>query len=129
METQPPGSSGLLGSLRGLADGLIGSVHDRIELFTVELQEEKLRLVQTLLWVGAVGVLAMLAVIMTSFALVILFWDTARVAVVVGLTLAYVAGFAGAVVGFRRFLRRQPKPFDSTLRELREDRACLRSEN
>ena len=129
METQSPGSSGLLGSLRGFADGLIGSVRDRIELFAVELQEEKHRLVQTFIWAAAAVVLALLALIFVSIALLVIFWDTARVAVAVGLAVVYSAGFVAVVVGFKRFLARQPKPFDATLRELREDGACMRTEN
>jgi len=119
----------LLGSLRGFADGLLGSVHDRVELFSVELQEEKHRLVQTFLWASAVVVLAVLALIFASLAVVVIFWETARVGVVVGLTCVYLAALAGAVVGFRNFLKRQPKPFEATLRELQEDRACMRTDN
>src|SRR5207248_1856103 len=54
MDTPAPGSSGLLGSLRGFADGLLGSVHDRVELFSLELHEEKHRLVQILIWISAI---------------------------------------------------------------------------
>lgn len=129
METQLPGSSGLLGSLRGFADGLLGSVHDRIELFSVELQEEKHRLVQTFLWASAIVVLALLTLVCASFALVVLFWETARVAVAAGITLAYLVALVAVIVGFKRYLRRQPKPFQATLSELREDRACLRTDN
>lgn len=128
MDTQTPGPSGLLGSLRGLVDGLIGSVHDRIELFGLELQEEKLRLVQLLLWTSAAIVLGLLTVIGASIALIVWFWDTARVAVATGLALAYLAGFMAVVAGFRRFLQRQPQPFEATLRELRDDRGTLRDE-
>src|ERR1051326_2528060 len=123
MDTPAPGSSGLLGSLRGFADGLIGTVHDRIELVAVELHEEKHRLVQLLLWVGAILVLGMLAIAFASFALVVVLWETARLATVIGLAVAYVAGFGGAVWGFKRFLARQPKPFAGTLSELQQDRA------
>jgi uncharacterized membrane protein YqjE len=40
MEPRVPGPSGLLGSVRAFADGLLGSVHDRVELLAVELHEE-----------------------------------------------------------------------------------------
>ena len=129
METQLPGSSGLLGSLREFADGLIGSVQDRVELFSVELQEEKHRLVQTFIWASAVVVLGLLTLGCASLAVVVIFWETARVGVAVGLTFAYLAAFAAAVFGFKRFLKRQPRPFACTLSELREDRACMRTEN
>jgi uncharacterized membrane protein YqjE len=129
METHVPGSSGLLGSLRGFADGLIGSVHDRFELLSMELQEEKNRLIQIFIWISAIVFLAMLAVVFASFALVVLFWETARGAVIGGLAVAYIVGLAVAVIGFKRFLKRQPKPFAATLSELREDRACIQAEN
>jgi hypothetical protein len=32
MDAGAPSSTGLLGSLRGFADGLLGSAHDRLEL-------------------------------------------------------------------------------------------------
>jgi uncharacterized membrane protein YqjE len=129
MDTRPPGSSGLLGSLRGLADGLIGSAHDRLELLAVELQEEKHRLIQIFLWISAIVFLALLALMFVSFSLVILFWDTARVAVVCVLAGLYTAACVGAIIGFQRFLKRQPKPFAATLGELREDRECIRAES
>lgn len=129
MDPQLPGSSGLLGSLRGFADGLLGSVHDRVELLSVELHEEKHRLIQIAIWISATVILALLALIFASIAVLVVFWDTARVGVVVGLAGAYIAGLVGVVLGFRRYLARQPKPFAATLNELREDRTCIRAEN
>ena len=129
METRAPGPSGLLGSLRGFADGLIGSAHDRLELLAVELHEEKYRLIQIFIWISAIVFLVMLAMVFASLALVVLLWDTARVAVVCILAGAYIAAALIAIFGFRRYLKRQPKPFAATLRELREDRECIRAEN
>ena len=129
MDTHAPGSSGLLGSLRGFADGLLGSVHDRFELLSVELQEEKHRLIQIAIWISAIAALALLAVTFASFALVVLFWETARGAVVSGLALAYIAGLVATVVGFKRFMKRQPKPFADTIEEFKRDRACIQAES
>jgi uncharacterized membrane protein YqjE len=129
METRVPGSSGLLGSLRGFADGLIGSAHDRLQLLAVELQEEKNRLIQIFIWISAIVFLAMLAVVFASMALVVLLWETSRITVVCSLAGVYIAALVVAVIGFRRYLKRQPKPFAETLNELREDRECIRAEN
>lgn len=129
METRAPGSSGLLGSLRGFADGLLGSVHDRVELLALELHEEKFRLIQTCLWISAIVFTALLAVIFASFALVVLLWETARLAAIGGLALAYFIALVVIVVRFKRFLARQPRPFAATLNELQEDRACIRPES
>ncbi len=129
METRAPGPSGLLGSLRGLADGLIGSAHDRLELLAVELHEEKHRLIQIFIWISAIVFLAMLAMVFASLAIVVLFWESARVAVVCTLATIYVGALIGVALGFKRYLKRQPKPFAATLSELREDRECIRPEN
>jgi len=128
MEQRAPGSSGLLGNLRGFADGLIGSAHDRLQLLAVELQEEKHRLIQIFIWISAIVFLAMLAVIFASVAVVFLVPERARVAVVCSLAGGYVIALVAAAVGFQRFLKRQPKPFAATLGELREDRECIRAE-
>lgn len=128
MDTQTPGPSGLLGSLRGFADGLVGTVQDRIELLSVELQEEKHRLIQISIWISAIVMLAMLAFIFASVAVLIVFWDNARVTVAITLASAYALGLIGVVLGFRAYLARQPKPFAATLGEIKEDRACIQPE-
>jgi uncharacterized membrane protein YqjE len=127
MDTSAP-SSGLLGSLRSLTDSLLGSVQDRVQLLGVELQEEKQRLVQILVWLAAIVSLGFLALIFASLVLVLAFWDTARLAIVVGLAVGYLVGLIVLVISFKRYLARQPAPFKATLSELRDDRACIRAE-
>jgi uncharacterized membrane protein YqjE len=127
MDTSAP-SSGLLGSLRSLTDSLLGSVQDRVQLLGVELQEEKQRLVQILVWLAAIVSLGFLALIFASLVLVLAFWDTARLATVVGLAVGYLVGLIVLVISFKRYLARQPAPFKATLSELRDDRACIRAE-
>jgi uncharacterized membrane protein YqjE len=129
METREPGSPGLLGSLRGLIDGLIGSAHDRLELLAVELHEEKYRLIQIFIWISAIVFLAMLATVFVSLALVVMLWETHRVVVVCCLAGGYLAALVGVALGFRAYLKRQPKPFAATLSELRQDRECIPKEN
>lgn len=129
MNGRPPASSGLVDTLRALGDGLLGSVQDRVALFGLELQEEKLRLIQVFIWTGAVIVTGVTALVLTSFALVYLFWDVARTAVVVGLAVFHVTLFAGIGFGFRRMLARQPRPLAASLDELTEDRRCLRGDH
>jgi uncharacterized membrane protein YqjE len=124
-----PAPAGFLDSLRGLGANLLGSVHDRVELFTVELHEERVRLVQILLWIGAIGFAGVMAMTFVSLTLVYLFWESARLAVLGGLAAFYVGTFVACALAFRRYLARQPRPFDGTLAELREDRACMRNGN
>jgi len=129
MDAREPHSPGFLESLRGLGANLLGTAHDRIELFTVELHEEKVRLVQLLIWIGALGFAAVMAMTFITLTLVYLFWDTARLAVLGGLAFFYTAALVGVAYAFRRYLMRQPRPFDATLQELREDRSCMQNES
>lgn len=124
-----PAPPGFLDSLRRLGANLLGTVHDRVELFAVELHEEKLRLMQLLLWLGAIAFAGVMALTFVSLTLVYLFWDSARLAVLGGLALFYLAALGGVALAFRRYLARQPRPFASTLSELKEDEACMHNEN
>jgi uncharacterized membrane protein YqjE len=129
METAPRAPAGFLHSFRALGDGLLATVQDRLKLFAVELQEEKFRLIQTFLWISAVVFTGMMAIAFASLTLVYLFWESARLAVLGGLTLLYTGALVAIIVAFRRYRARQPSPFTATLREIGEDRACIRPES
>ena len=129
MPTTPPATAGFTGSLRALGDGLLATVQDRIALFTVELHEEKFRLIQTFFWISAVLFTGMMAVTFASLTVVYLFWESARLAVLGGLALLYAGALGAVIVAFRRFLARQPDPFAATVGEIGEDRACIRNGN
>lgn len=128
MNSTPPAPSGIVASLRSFGDGLLRSIHDRVALLGIELEEEKLRLVQIVIWIGAAIVASVMALTLGSLTLVLLFWDSARIAVAAGLTVLYVAVLAGIVVYLKRMLSSQPRPFAASLEEITEDRSCL-SEN
>ncbi|MFA6289211.1 MAG: phage holin family protein [Opitutaceae bacterium] len=127
MEKTTPGSSGLIGSLRSLGDNLLATVEDRLELFSIDLQEEKFRLIQTFIWISVGVFTGMMAVMFASLTLVYLFWESARLAVLGGLTTFYAVALVILIVAFRRFIARQPRPFAATLQEINEDRACIRN--
>src|SRR5437773_8897902 len=62
----PAQPSGIVGSLHTLSDGLVASVQDRLELLSIELQEEKFRLIQALIWIGAAMFMGALALAFAS---------------------------------------------------------------
>jgi len=122
-------SSGLLATARNFAQNLLGSVQNRLELFGAELQEEKFRLIQIIIWIAATAFSGMMALTFASITVVYLFWESARIAVLCGLALFYTVGFAIIMWQFHRFLGRQPKPFAATIAEFEKDRACIRPTN
>lgn len=123
---EPTAPTGLLASFRVLGDGLAASLQDRLELFSVEMQEEKFRLIQTFIWISAAVFAGMMALAFASLTLVYFCPPHARLGMLGGLTFLSAASLATIVVTFRRYLARQPKPFAATLHELAEDRACIR---
>ncbi|MEO6006284.1 MAG: phage holin family protein [Opitutus sp.] len=124
-----PASAGLLGSIRGLADGLLDSARDRLELFSLELHEEKFRVIQLFIWISAAIFSAILAITFVSLTVVYLFWDSARLAVLGGFAVLYTGGCLGILLYCRKFIARQPRPFQSTIAELRQDSLCIRPQN
>lgn len=128
MEPAPPSPAGYLTSLRSLGDGLLATVQDRLELFSVELQEEKFRLIQTFVWIIAAVFMGIMAIAFASLTLVYLFWESARLAVLVGLTSTYAGTLVVIIISFRRFIARQPSPFSATRQEIGKDRTCIRNE-
>lgn len=126
METGPPPPTGFLHSFRVLGDSLLGTVQDRLQLFSVELQEEKFRLIQTFLWISAALFSGMMAVVFASLTLVYVFRESSRLAVLGGLTAFYSVAVIVLVIALRRFIAGQPVPFAATRQELGEDRACIR---
>ena len=129
MDSAPPPSSGFMGSLRLLGDGLFESMQDRIRLLAIEVQEEKSRLIQIFVWISAVIFTGILAAIFASFTLAYYFWQAGPLTILGGLTLFYGLSLGAAILRLRHHLSRHPKPFAGTLEELEADRACIRNPN
>jgi uncharacterized membrane protein YqjE len=116
---------GVTGTLRRLAARLAAVVENRFELLVVELQEEQQRLLEVLVLGVLIGVFALLALMVASFALVVIFWDQGRFAVLGGLIAFYLLG-AGVAAGRLRRRLKSGTPFEATVGELRKDREWLK---
>lgn len=118
--------SGLLAPFRALADSVLAGFEQRLRLITLELHEEKLRLVATLLWLVALFGVGLLALGFASVVVIFLFEPPARLAALGGVALFHLTALVALALLFRRHLARQPAPFTATLDELGKDRACIR---
>ncbi len=125
MDTKTQPSAGPLHSLRSLGDSLLAMGKDRLDLLILEYQEEKQRLIVTVIWVSAGLVFAFLALSFASLTLVYVLWDSTRGAVLGGLSALYSSLLVGCVWKGRRILLGAPRPFAATRGELEKDRACL----
>jgi uncharacterized membrane protein YqjE len=125
MDESPETQGGLFASLRRMFDSALKLVHNRFELFTVELQEEKIRLFDLLLRVAAVVVLGFMTLIAATALIVVWLWDTSPVAVLAIVTLGYGLTAAGIGYSIQQRLKNGPPPFAGTLAEFKKDRECL----
>ncbi|MBI1965240.1 MAG: phage holin family protein [Betaproteobacteria bacterium] len=127
-EGAPAGQApGLLQSLRNLLATLVALLQTRLDLLATELEEERLRIGQALLWGCIALAFLVLGVVMLTFFLVVLFWDTHRVLVSGLLAFIYLAAGVTAVLVARDRLRARSKLFSDSLAELAKDREQLTS--
>lgn len=125
-EGAPAGQApGLLQSLRNLLATLVALLQTRLELLATELEEERLRIGQVLLWGCVALVFFVLGAVMLTFFLVVLFWDTHRVLVSGLLALAYLAIGVAAAGMARSRAQARSRLFSASLAELGKDREHL----
>ena len=115
-------------SFKRILDTLLASAENRVELFAVELQEEKCRLVEALICAAAATAFGLMPLTLVTFTIVILVWEDGRV---VALTLLSALYLACAILAWRGLQKRLKNTtgFSATLGELRKDRACLPPEH
>ncbi|MBE0622671.1 MAG: phage holin family protein [Burkholderiales bacterium] len=117
---------GLLHSIRHLAGTVLGAAQTRLEIFSTEIEEERLRLEQLLLITLAAAICLGMALLLCVTFVVIYFWDTHRLLTVGLLAAAFMAAAAALVWILRTKVKTRPKPFAVTRSELSKDGAMLR---
>jgi uncharacterized membrane protein YqjE len=124
METATGSFKQLATTSRRFAERLLTIGENRLELLTVEVQEERERLLHAFLLALGVAAFGLLAGLTLTAAIVVLLWAWSPVAVLLTLTGGYGAA---AVFLYRRLtlLLRDWQTLSATLDQLRKDRACL----
>lgn len=121
----PKESSGLMGSVKGLLSTLTSIVSTRLELLVNELQEERLRLSQMIVFaLFALFCFGMGLLLLTIF-IVVLFWDDHRLAVLGVLCTFFFLLGSVMVLLLRGRVQAKSKLFSASLAELSQDRKYL----
>lgn len=104
---------------------LLEALQYRLELFGLELSEEKLRILGALVAAGVATVLLFVGLLCLNVLVALLFLDNLRTVFVV-LSAVYLGGGAllAAIVWYR--VKNGPQPFAATLEELRKDASTFR---
>jgi len=123
---------GLFASVRRLADSTTKLIQHRLELLSLDLQEQKVRLVDLIFRLAAMIVLGMLALVTATATIVFLLWklwEVPQYLTLLGLTLLY-GGLALALgLGIRNQLRAEPRPFHDSIEQFKKDREWLDKRN
>jgi uncharacterized membrane protein YqjE len=119
---QPPGFTTLVSRLFRTG---VGAVQNRIELFAVEWQQERARVADVMLIGVAVVFLGMLAVLLFTIAIILLFPPELRIYATVGFAVLYFIGALIAFFSLRAQLKREP--FADTIDQAKKDRVWLES--
>jgi uncharacterized membrane protein YqjE len=112
-------------TLRRISETFLSILHNRLELITIELKEEKHWAVATLIFAvfaAAFGILSIVAVLVTVAFLVP---TEARPWVMIGICAIFIGGLLFSIFQLKSKLKRPPVLADS-LGELKKDIECLK---
>ncbi len=125
-QTEPGKPPGLIESVRRLGASMLALAQTRLALASIDLAEERDRLLRIAMLALASTVLFAFTIAAISGLLLVALWDEWRFQVLIGLLIAYALGGAWCVSQIRSMLRNAPALLETTLAELERDRDALR---
>lgn len=126
-ETAPRG--GLAASLRSLFGNGLGLLQTRLELLSVEAQEEKVRLLSLLGYGAAAFVLLSFGLMFLAVLVTVLLWDSHRLLALGAFTAIFLTGGFIALAAVLQLARTPSTLFSASIAELAKDRAALQPES
>jgi uncharacterized membrane protein YqjE len=124
---EPPQASvgQLIAEVKQFGRRLFTIGENRLELFIIEVQEERVRVLHALFLAFGMATLASMALLALNVAIVVLFWSLSPVGVLLALAGIYAAGAFYLYTRLARLLR-EWKTLAATLDQLQKDRECLK---
>jgi len=98
----PASRRGLRTAAAQLGGTLLGLGRTRLELAAVEFEEARARATERLVLALIAGLCFALAVLAASMLVVVLFWDTHRIAALCAVTIVYAPAFAATLAELER---------------------------
>lgn len=119
-------ASELASAARRVSASILEGVHLRLDLFAVELGEERRRMSHLVLTTLALALALFMVFVCLNAALLVVYWETHRIPIVLGMCGFYggLAAVLALVVVLRH--RRGERAFGATRQILSEDRRMLR---
>jgi uncharacterized membrane protein YqjE len=125
--TPPETAEGIstAGTLRRLSETALSILHNRLELLTLELKEEKYWAVGTLFVAVLAASFAILSIVAVLVTIAFLVPAEARGWVMIGISVLMIAGVVTCILTLKARLNRPPA-LAGTLAELKKDIECLK---
>jgi uncharacterized membrane protein YqjE len=125
-EAGAPRPPGLVDSLSRLGRTALGMLRTRLALLGTEIEEERIRFARLGLAVAAIAFCLQMAVLLLVAFLVVLLWETHRLATLGAFAALFLAAGVVGVLVLKRRLARRPKMFASSLGEFLKDEERLK---
>lgn len=122
---EPASRGGLASSLRSLLGNSLALLQTRLELLSIEAQEERVRLLSLVTYGALAFVLLSFGLMFFALLLTVLLWDSHRLLALGIFTAIFLTGGAIALVAMLRQARTPSKLFAASIAELAQDRAAL----
>lgn len=120
------GAEGFLTHIRQLGVSMLQHVAMRVELLSIEVQEEKSRLARLAMSAALVSALLIVSLVMVAILILAIYWDTPfRIMAALSLAGTFVVLTAGGGFYLAAQLRRSTTLFATSASELRRDAAML----
>ena len=120
------GADGFLTHIRQLGASLLGHAAMRVELLSIEVQEEKARLVKLAMSAALVSALLIVSLVMAAILVLSIYWDTPyRLTAALWLLGVFSAGTVGGGFYLSTQLQQTSTLFVNSAAELRQDADAL----
>jgi uncharacterized membrane protein YqjE len=126
-ESLPGTSQGLFASLSALAATLVAMAHNRLELLSSDLEEDRVHMVSLLVYALVALFCLGVGVILAALLLVVAFWDSHRILVLAILAGCFLVAGVVAQSRARDLAKNKPRIFSASMAELLKDRQHLAS--
>jgi uncharacterized membrane protein YqjE len=120
---------GLYASTRGLLSTALSLLKNRLELLSVEVQEEKIRLVSLIVYSIAATLLLVIGLVFLAALVTVLLWDNNRVLALSAFTVLFLLAGGFCLWSARRLIGTPSGLFAASLAELNKDRAAASGDN
>ena len=112
-------------SIRSFLANWVAVVKTRVEIISVEIEEQREWMEQLLLLAVAAAFCLAVGMILFTFFFVVLFWESHPLVVLGGFTILYLGGGIALWLTLRHKIRTKPRIFSATSAELGKDYSAL----